>query len=89
MKENNKLVGKKEKRNCTFCGKGWDNWKHFVKECEVTREWFIELGKDEEGRLDRIWDENLGYNKGCVLKKFWKEKEKVMRESKEGRRTRK
>lgn len=42
--EENKYWLKEEERICTFCGKGRDNIKHFIGECEITMEWFEKLG---------------------------------------------
>lgn len=80
MEEDNKYWLKKEKRNCTFYGKGGGNWEHFIKECEIARGWFTELGKDEKERLERIWDESLDNKKGYILRKFCTKKEKVKKE---------
>lgn len=55
----------------------------FVKECEIAKEMFMELGMDKEKRMEKIWNKNLDYKKGYILKKFWMEKEKVKKEGKE------
>lgn len=78
-------MDRRRNKNYIFCGKGWDNWELFVKECEIARDWFIELEKDEERRLERIWDENLHKRKGYVLRNFWIENEKAKMVRKEKR----
>lgn len=78
MEECNKYWLNEESRLCILCGKGWDNWVHYVKECEIARDWFSELGEDEESRLDRIWSKDLDRKKGFALRKLWMEKKKVL-----------
>lgn len=75
MEEDNKYWLDKEKRICTFCKYGEDNWEHFVKECIIAKEWLKELGENEEKRLNRIWNDELDKEKGYVLRKFWWKKE--------------
>jgi len=58
---------------------------HFIEECEVTKDWFIGLGKDKEEILEKVWDEELGDSKGRVLRKLWKEKEKVISRNRSNR----
>lgn len=36
-----------------------DNWERFVKECNIAKEWFKELGENEEKKLNRIWNDKL------------------------------
>jgi len=49
--------------------------EHYITECQKTKDWFTELGKDKDKILEEIWDEDLDDSKGRVLKKLWKEKE--------------
>jgi len=71
---------------CVFCDEGRDNVEHYVGEWKVTIEWFTVLGKNKEEIIKRIYSEDLEGNKGKVLRKLWKEKEKRMKtKEKEGR----
>jgi len=53
-----------------FCGEGRDNVEHYVRECRITKEWFMELGKNKEEIIKRIYSENLEGNKGKMLRKL-------------------
>lgn len=79
MEEDNKYWLDREKRTCVFCRKGKDNWKHFVEECTITKEWFEKLGGNKGEKMRRIWNEELNVKKREILKKFWKEKIAVER----------
>lgn len=65
------------------CEKGWNNLEYFVKECEITKEWFKEIGENEEERMKRIWNDDLDGKKIYVLKKLWFEKGEEKREKKD------
>ncbi|XP_020297358.1 uncharacterized protein LOC109861916 [Pseudomyrmex gracilis] len=80
MEENNKYWREEDERRCIFCEIGKDELEHYVDECRCTKEWFISLGADKKERLDRIGDDDLEKNKGEILEKLWKEKEKRKRE---------
>jgi len=49
--------------------------EHFIEECEFTKDWFI--GKDTKEIMEKLWGEKLDGSKGRMLRKLWKEKEKV------------
>lgn len=59
MEEESKYQLKEKYRKCVFCDKGRDNLNHFVRECEITKEWFDKLGITEESRVKRIKNEIL------------------------------
>lgn len=54
-----------------------------MKECEITKEWFKEIGEKEEERIKRIWNDDLDGKKIYVLKKLWFEKGEEKREKKD------
>lgn len=54
MEENNKYRLGREARKCMFCERRRDEQTHFTDSCEVTKEWFVELGKDKKEILSRI-----------------------------------
>lgn len=54
-----------------------------MKECEITKEWFKEIGENEEERIKRIWNDDLDGKKIYVLKKLWFEKGEEKREKKD------
>jgi len=64
---------------CIFCRRGKDTLEHHVGECERTRAWFTDLGEEEEERLRKLRGEDLDMNKGRVLRKLWREREKCRR----------
>jgi len=49
---------------CIFSEEGMDCIKDLVLECKKTKDWFIELGKDKDKIIERIWDEDLENSKG-------------------------
>lgn len=55
---------------------------HFVRECEITKEWFDKLGITKKSKVKRIRNEVLDDVKREILWKFWKEKRKKMKEKK-------
>jgi len=69
MEESNKYWLSEEKRVCVWCEQGQDNMEHYVKECVCIKDWFNELGKNDEDRIRRIWNEELDGLKGYVLRK--------------------
>lgn len=75
----NKYWLKEEERNCVFCKEGRDNLKHFIGDCQVTKEWFKDIGKDTEERLSRIYDNRLDEVKEKIIIKVWREREKLER----------
>jgi len=82
MEEQNKYWLEDKDWRCVFCEQGWDNLKHFVKECKITKGWFEKLGKSDEERLKRIRNDELDKEKGEILWKLWKEKTKKREEIK-------
>lgn len=66
-----------EKRKCKFCSIGWDRLEHYVKDCEITNGWFIELGDTERERLLKLTDCSNGEVKVRIINKVWKEKKKL------------
>jgi len=54
MEEENKYWLEEKWKLCVFCGKGKDNINHFVKECEVIKDWFVELKENVEERIMRM-----------------------------------
>lgn len=71
--EENKYWLKVEERKCV---KDRDNIKQFVGECDITKEGFKNLGRNETEKERGIWEDDLDKEKGKVSKKLWKEKEK-------------
>ncbi|XP_070529421.1 cilia- and flagella-associated protein 251-like [Cardiocondyla obscurior] len=67
IEEKNTYWLEEKERICTFCNKGDDDWDHFIKGCEITKEWFRELEKREEKRMDRFWNGKLDKDKCKVL----------------------
>lgn len=49
-----------------------------MKECKKVKDWFTELGNNEEDRLKRIRDDTLNNIKGRTLLRLWKEKERII-----------
>lgn len=82
MKEESNYWLEEKYRKCVFCDKGRDNLNHFVRECEITKEWFDKLGITEESRVKRIKNEILDDVKREIFWKFCKEKSKKMKERK-------
>lgn len=46
LEEANKYWLEKKWRKCVFCNEGWDDLNHFVRECEITKDWFDKIGKN-------------------------------------------
>lgn len=86
MEEENKYWLSEEVWICVFCGEGWDNMEHYIGECEVTKDWFKDLGNNKKEREKRIWEEDLNDVKAEILKKLWKEKERKKKERREDNR---
>lgn len=42
---------------CVSCERGKDKVSHFIEECEITRNWFKNLEKNKEEKLNRIWND--------------------------------
>jgi len=76
----NKFWLEENKRMCKFCGSGRDNMEHYVEGCRKVKEWFRGLGNNSKEIWDRIWSEDLDEEKGEVLVKIWKVKEKIEKE---------
>jgi len=54
--------------------------EHYVEGCRKVKEWFRGLGNNSKEIWDRIWSEDLDEEKGEVLVKIWKAKEKIEKE---------
>jgi len=67
---------------CVLCRKGRECIEHFIEECEFTKDWFIELGKNKKEIIENLWSEQLDGNKGKILRKLWKEKERITNRNK-------
>lgn len=83
LEEKNKYWLGEEDRKCVFCGRGWDCMEHFVKDCEKVKDWFVDLGKNEEERLRTIWSESeeresVVKAKWEALWMIWVEKRKIL-----------
>jgi len=61
--------------------------EHFIEECEYTKDWFIEIGKDKKEIIENLWSEQLDGNKGRILKKLWEEKEKINNRNKKNQKS--
>ncbi|KAL6418687.1 hypothetical protein ACFW04_011872 [Cataglyphis niger] len=46
MKEGNKYWLEDQKHICVSCKKNWDNLYHYIGECEVTKNWFKNIGNN-------------------------------------------
>lgn len=77
MEEYIKYWLEEDKRKCVFCEIGKDSVLHYIKECEVTKEWFEILGREVKERFKRLLGEELDDVKEGVLIKLQNEKEKV------------
>jgi len=44
--------------------------EHYVKECREIKDWFVDLRKDKEEIINKIWTENLKGSKGKVLRRL-------------------
>jgi len=79
----NKFWIDEDRRKCKFCGKGRNNMEHYMEDYEKIKDWFRGLGNSKESskeRWDRIWSEDLDKEKGEVLVKIWKTKDKIGKE---------
>ena len=83
MEEDNKYWLSEVDRECVFCCKGKDNLNHFVEECEITRSWFVTLGRNRRERIDKLLCDDFDDVKKKVLLKFWFEKKKAFKACKE------
>jgi len=52
--------------------------EHYVGECTELGGWFDKLGNSTEERLENICSDELGTEKGRILKRLWTEKKKYM-----------
>lgn len=68
---NNKYWIEEDKRKYVFCEIGKDCLTHYVKECEITRDWFETIGKDNtDERISGILEDELDDEKEKVLIKL-------------------
>lgn len=82
MEIENRYWKNEEDRKCIFCELGRDDIEHYVGECKVTENWFIDLGKNKKEKIRKICNDEMQVEKGRILNKLWKEKEKKWREIK-------
>lgn len=80
MEEANKYWLEEDVKRCGFCKLGRDNLEHYVGECTVIGDWFVNLGKSYRERLDTLCNDELGTEKGRILKRLWKKKERMRRQ---------
>lgn len=73
----NKYWLKEECGTYKFCKKGRDNLDHFIGECEEIRGWFDSLGRNKEEKMKKICNDVLDKEKGKVVIRLWKDKEKM------------
>ncbi|KMQ97412.1 hypothetical protein RF55_2255 [Lasius niger] len=71
MEDRNKYWLEDETKLCVFCGTGEDCINHYVKECDATKDWFSELGKNYKDIEERIWSDEIDNTKGRILRKLW------------------
>lgn len=83
LEEANKYWCQEELRTCIFCRKGLDSLDHFMEDCKVAKQWFEGIGNNKEEKIQRIMDDKLDENKGKILDKLWKEKERKKKEKKQ------
>lgn len=74
MEEDNKYWIEEKERGCLFCGKGRDRIENFVRDCRVAKEWFRNLGQNEEERIKKLWSDELDKEKDEILRKFWRKR---------------
>lgn len=76
MEQENKYWLEENQRVCLFCGEGKDCIEHYVRDCQKIKDWFMELGADEERIISRIWEDET---KGRILRKLWRERKRKLR----------
>lgn len=64
---------------CVFCGCGKDCVEHYIEECPETKEWFVSLSSDKHEVYRILYDDELGIEKGEILRRLWKTKEARLR----------
>jgi len=62
-----------------FCGQGKDNLRHYIEDCDYTKDWFIGLGSNSNEIVNRLCNDVLEKRKGDVLARLWREKECKMK----------
>lgn len=83
MEEDNKYWLEEQLRKCVFCREGKDNFKHYVKKCEIVKEWFVELGEEDIDRYSTMYSETLDEVKERIIRKLWREKKNMIKKMKE------
>lgn len=63
-----------------MCFVGKDELVHFIEECEISKVWFRDLGKNRSERLERIGNNELDERKERALRKFCREKIRMEKE---------
>lgn len=46
-----------------FCEKGKDTLRHYIQDCNVTKNWFVELGDSVKERFSKVWNSKLDKEK--------------------------
>ncbi|XP_071580229.1 uncharacterized protein [Temnothorax nylanderi] len=83
LEEVNKYWLEENCKKCILCGEGSDCMEHYVKECKRASVWFKDLGRNEAEKWKRLWSDELDLDKGKMLRKLWKEREKELKKRKE------
>lgn len=73
-KRTTSISQRKKKRVHISWKKGTNKWKHFISECEITRDQFRNIGRNEEMKIKNKWSVKLDQKKRKILKKFQEEK---------------
>lgn len=76
VEKNNKYWLEEDSRKCMFCEKGKDTLRHYIEDCNVTKDWFVELGDSVEKRFSKVWNSKL-YKEKDILRKLENIKEIV------------
>ena len=71
---------KEENVSCIFCKQGRDNTIHYVSECVVVKNWFIDLGKNNNERLERLWNDEVDTIKEKILLRLYRERSALEKE---------
>lgn len=71
------------KKKCILCRKGKDNLDHYIENCEITRDWFVEMGYNKEEIKEWICNDRLDEKKEKILRRIWKTKDRKIKELKE------
>lgn len=70
MEEDNKYWLEEQLKNRIFCREGKNNFKHYIKECEIVKDWFAELGEEDIDRYSTMYSETLDEVKERIIPKL-------------------